>query len=228
MNLIKQERFGELVCDFYEQSSEYYMTRIQVGEALECSNPQKAIDNIHQRHKDRLDKFSVTLSLRGTDGKQYDTILYSLKGVMEICRWSRQPKADAFMDFCWEVMEALLSGEARLVWNKDERLKIARILSNTPRHAKADVMNVLGLEHTEQAETPEESEEKLLKGEVEVRDILAGLEETGVTQELTATGFQTKFPVLNKFDVREIGKVLTKIGVKKRKTNRGIFYEFPK
>ena len=228
MNLIKQERFGELVCDFYEQKSKYYMTRTQIGEALEYENPNDAIRFIHNRHKDRLDEFSTPCKLNGVEGGrevEREMIYYSLKGVMEICRHSRQPKADAFMDFCWEVMEALLTGEAHLVWNKEERLKIARILSNTPRHAKADVMNVLGLEHTEHAE---ESEEKLLKGEVEVREILAGLEETGVTQELTATAFKNKFSVLNKYDVRQIGKALNKIGVKKRKTNGIILYEFPK
>lgn len=67
------------------------MTREQIGRALEYSDPQKAIDNIHSRNFDRLDVLSVTLKLRGTDGKMYDTRVYTLRGAMEICRFSRQP-----------------------------------------------------------------------------------------------------------------------------------------
>lgn len=40
--------------------------------------------------------------------------VYSLRGVMEICRLSRQPKADAFMDFCWDIMESLMRGDTVL------------------------------------------------------------------------------------------------------------------
>ena len=30
---------------------------------------------------------------------------------MEICRYSTQPKANAFIDFCWDVIAALMRGE---------------------------------------------------------------------------------------------------------------------
>lgn len=81
-----------MTCDFYKNDSgEFYITRKQIGRALEYSDPQKAIDNIHSRNFDRLDVLSVTLKLRGTDGKMYDTRVYTLRGAMEICRFSRQP-----------------------------------------------------------------------------------------------------------------------------------------
>lgn len=35
------------------------MTRKQIGEALEYANPQKAIAKLHERYKERLDKFLV-------------------------------------------------------------------------------------------------------------------------------------------------------------------------
>ena len=74
------------------------MTREQIGRALEYSYPQESITKIHDRHRDRLDKFSVQVNLTSTDDKRYKTTVYSPKGIYEICRWSRQPKADAFMD----------------------------------------------------------------------------------------------------------------------------------
>lgn len=113
--LVKSANFGNVQCDFFSSDNkEILMTREQIGRALEYSNPQKAIDNLHSRYKDRLDRFSVTLKLRGTDGKMYDTYLYSARGVYEICRWSRQPKADAFYDFVYDILESLRTGQAPL------------------------------------------------------------------------------------------------------------------
>lgn len=108
LQLVKSENFGTVQCDFWQDDKgDILMTREQIGRALEYSDPQKAIDNIHSRNKDRLDKFSVTLKLRATDGKMYYTKLYTAKGIYEICRFSRQPKADKFMDWVWDVVESI-------------------------------------------------------------------------------------------------------------------------
>ena len=113
MTVITSKPFGALNVDVYEDGKhQYYMTREQIGTALEYGNPQKAIDNIVSRNKERFIDKSVTLKLRATDGKMYDTIVLNMKGVMEICRFSRQPKADAFMDFCWDIMESLMRGDS--------------------------------------------------------------------------------------------------------------------
>ncbi len=117
LTLVTQKPFGSLTCNVYQDDSnknEFYMTREQVGVALNYENPQKAIDNIHARNLDRLGPLSVTLKLRATDGKYYDTRVYTLRGVMEICRFSRQPNADQFMDFVWDVMESLYYGRSVL------------------------------------------------------------------------------------------------------------------
>lgn len=106
LKLITTEKFGEIVCNFYRnRNDEILLTREQVGTALEYRNPQKAIDNIHGKHKSRLDLLSVTLKVRATDNKEYDTVLYTERGIMEICRWSRQPKANQFMDWVWDIIE---------------------------------------------------------------------------------------------------------------------------
>lgn len=103
LELIKEGEFLGTKCDFYkDESNNIYMTREQIGQALQYANSQKAIDNLHSRNKDRLDKFSVTLKLRGTDQKQYDTTLYIEKGIYDICRFSRQPVADDFYDYVYD------------------------------------------------------------------------------------------------------------------------------
>lgn len=118
MTVITSKPFGALSMNVYEDNNhQYYMTREQIGTALEYNNPNKAIQNIHVKNTDRLDPLSTFLKLRNVEGgitKEREYIVYSLRGVMEICRLSRQPKADAFMDFCWDIMESLMRGDSVL------------------------------------------------------------------------------------------------------------------
>ena len=106
LKLITTETFGDLSCNFYRNmNDDILLTREQIGIALEYSDPDVALSKIHKKHKDRLDELSVVTKLESTDGKEYNTTLYSERGVMEICRWSRQPKANIFMDWVWDIIE---------------------------------------------------------------------------------------------------------------------------
>lgn len=106
MKLITTEKFGDLNCNFYRNiNDDILLTREQIGQALEYANPDSALSIIHKKHKDRLDSLLVVTKLISTDGKQYDTMLYTERGIMEICRWSRQPKANIFMDWVWDIVE---------------------------------------------------------------------------------------------------------------------------
>ncbi|MCK9576935.1 MAG: hypothetical protein M0R51_13610 [Clostridia bacterium] len=113
LQLVKSEKFGNIPCDFYSDGKDYFMTREQIGRSLEYSNPIIAISKIHDRHKERLDKYSVVTRLVSTDGKVYDTTVYNRKGIMEICRWSQQTGADAFMDWTWNIMDGLMAGDIK-------------------------------------------------------------------------------------------------------------------
>ena len=100
LTLITTETFNNLPCNFYRNmNDDILLTREQIGQALEYSNLQKAIDNIHSKHRNRLDELSVITKLRATDGKCYNTMLYTERGIMKICRWSRQKNANMFMDW---------------------------------------------------------------------------------------------------------------------------------
>ena len=73
------------------------MTREQIGTALNYENPNDAIRLIHHRNADRLDSLSTTLTLGVVEGNRWvnrNTRVYTLRGVMEICRFSRQPNAE--------------------------------------------------------------------------------------------------------------------------------------
>lgn len=116
-SVVLQEAVNGVSCDFYGDGlGEFFMTRRQIGKALGYADPQKAIDNIHMAHKARLDLFSTPVKLTGVEGGrevQREMVLYSAKGVYEICRWSRQPAADAFYDRVYDILEGLRTGKIR-------------------------------------------------------------------------------------------------------------------
>ena len=118
MIVVTSKPFGALNVDVYQNDKhQYYMTREQIGTALEYSDPRIAIYKIHQRNADRLDPLSSVTKLVtqvGNHTEERELFCYNLRGVMEICRFSRQPKADAFMDFCWDIMESLMRGDSVL------------------------------------------------------------------------------------------------------------------
>ena len=112
LKLITTENFGNISCDFYRNmNDDILLTREQIGSALEYANPSTAIKNIHRKHRDRLDQLSIRVKLGGcqneptSKSEEQERIYYTERGIMEICRWSRQKKANQFMDWCWDVIE---------------------------------------------------------------------------------------------------------------------------
>ena len=111
LKLITTEKFGSIPCDFYRNmNDDILLTREQIGSALEYATPSTAIKNIHRKHRDRLDQFSLKVKLGGyqneptSKSEEQERVYYTERGVMEICRWSRQPKANQFMDWCWDIV----------------------------------------------------------------------------------------------------------------------------
>ena len=96
------------------------LTREQIGTALEYVDPGKAIKKIHFKHKDRLEPLCVRIKLSSGEpqfganlnkSEEQERIYYTERGIMELCRWSRQPKANQFMDWCWDVIEKYRNGQ---------------------------------------------------------------------------------------------------------------------
>lgn len=118
LKLITTENFGDLSCNFYRNmNDDILLTREQIGSALEYSNPREAIKNIHRKHKARLDELSMRIKLGGcqtepsSKSEEQECVYYTQRGIMEICRWSRQPKANQFMDWCWNIIEKYRNNE---------------------------------------------------------------------------------------------------------------------
>lgn len=111
LKLVTTESFGSISCDFYRNmNDDILLTREQIGSALEYTNPGKAIQKIHLKHKDRLDPLSmrckeIRYPQSGGAGIPVETTYYTERGIMEICRWSTKRKANQFMDWCWDIIE---------------------------------------------------------------------------------------------------------------------------
>ena len=143
LTLISTETFNNLPCNFYRNiNDDILLTREQIGQALEYSNPQKAIDNIHSKHRNRLDELSVTTKLRATDGKCYNTMLYTERGIMEICRWSRQKNANIFMDWTWDIITKYRHNELTTTSNIQPLIDAITTLTNTVTTMQQDIYSL--------------------------------------------------------------------------------------
>ncbi|WP_068786648.1 BRO family protein [Paenibacillus phocaensis] len=174
LSIVKSEQFGNVQCDFWrDENGEIVMTREQIGAALEYAEPNKAIAKLHERYKERLNRFSSVVKLTNVEGGrrvERDVVVYYPKGIYEICRWSRQPKANEFYDMVYDILESLRRGETALVQPTTEEAKLkiqqaraeAMLINARTRQAKlilemqknktlspvaVELLNVNALEH---------------------------------------------------------------------------------
>ena len=116
---------------YYDQDRAWF-TREQIGSALGYEDPTDAIKKIHTRHPNILDKFSMTLQIKTKDGKMRDVIVYSIEGVLEICRWSTQPKADEVMLELYAMAKTVLEKGYYSYMSDEQLLELlkARVAKN--------------------------------------------------------------------------------------------------
>lgn len=116
MQLLTTKQFNGISLDCYrdsnsaEEENDFWATREQIGRLLGYERPNEAIAHIHDRNKERLDKFSTLLKMGKVEGNRTvtrDVTVYNFKGLLEICRYSNQPNANRVMDFLWEVADEI-------------------------------------------------------------------------------------------------------------------------
>lgn len=125
---VKQGKFLGTECDFYlDEEKNIYMSRTQIGYALEYKNASKSIEKIHDRHKKRIDKFSIMVrggqiggGSKNIDPNQ-DIWMYTERGIYEICRFSYQPIADDFYDWVYDVIKGIKESGYYIVTEKDQK-----------------------------------------------------------------------------------------------------------
>lgn len=145
LELVKHGEFLGTVCDFYvDEEKNIYMSRTQIGYALQYKQPQHAILMVHQRHKERFDKFSI--EIRGSQfvtpiykNRNADKVfMYSERGIYEVCRWSNQKVADEFNDWVYETIQSIKKNGYYIAIEKDEKWLGIRNESKEARHYETD------------------------------------------------------------------------------------------
>ena len=157
MQLLTTKHFNGCELDCYvepaqKDNGDFWATREQIGTLLEYEYPREAIGKIHARNKERLDRFSSEVNLTTEAGTRTATI-YNFKGLLEICRYSNQPKANAVMDWLWDVADEIrrtgsYATGARRAQRSFKFFKTAELLLDKAVRCKteADRQSVLGLD----------------------------------------------------------------------------------
>ena len=116
LQLKTTEMFGEVQTDIYEnESHEIFMTIEQLGRCLGYANGRKGVDNLIFRNKYLKEaKYSVPLAMRATDGKVYDTRVFTERGIYEVSFLSNTPKAKEFHGWVCDLLIALRKGDLQI------------------------------------------------------------------------------------------------------------------
>ena len=94
-----------------DEENNIYMSRTQIGYALQYKDPANAILRIHQRHYERFANMFVYVkgcqfvTPSPNKDKNAHTYMYVEKGIYEICRHSKQKMADTFYDWVYETIQ---------------------------------------------------------------------------------------------------------------------------
>lgn len=140
LQVIKSEHFGNIMADIYSNdNNDMFMTAEQLAECLGYSNGRKGIDNLITRNRKlKTEEFSVTLKMRGTDGKLYNTRLFNEDGIYEVSILSKTNKAEEFR--CWirTVLKQirLTGGYIPISEQDDEKIILAKAIGIYERTIK--------------------------------------------------------------------------------------------
>lgn len=121
---------------------------------MEYADPSKAIRKIHLKHKDRLDELCIRIkdktfdnTQNGASREQNDNLMtervyYTERGIMEICRWSRQKNANIFMDWTWDIISKYRHNELNATPNIQPLIDAITTLTNTVSTMQQDILSL--------------------------------------------------------------------------------------
>ncbi len=144
LQLIKSAKFGEIQADIYKKDNEPYMTAKQLGECLGYSDPIIAINKLVKRNEYLKSKeFSVLTKLVSTDGKQYNTRIFTEDGIYEITMLAKTEKAKEFRSWVRKILKSLRRGETKLVSMTEYQRMMAQTRSENAKIRKAQILTRL-------------------------------------------------------------------------------------
>jgi len=147
LRLARQGDFLGTKCDFYaDENNGIYMSRTQIGYALNYKNPQDSIKKIHLRHFEQLEKRYIevvgdNLSPRPKGlGKKTNIFMYDERGILDVIRWSTSSVADNYFDWVYDVISEIKKNGYYIATEKDEKRLGIRQKTKKVRNEETDMI----------------------------------------------------------------------------------------
>lgn len=128
LQLIKSSKFGEVECDIYSNEKEMFMTTEQIGNCLGYQYARESVNKLVSRNDYlRNEEFSAEVKLTSTDGKEYETRVFTEDGIYEVTMLAKTEKAKEFRAFIRKLLKSLRKGEAKLIKPSNEQVELIEI-----------------------------------------------------------------------------------------------------
>ena len=147
LQLIKSAKFGEIQADIYQKDNEPYMTAKQLSDCLGYADISRLSKIIKQNEYLKSKEFSVVAKMASTDGKKYDTRVFTEDGIYEITMLAKTEKAKEFRGWIRKVLKSLRSGKAKLVSMTDFQRMMAQTRSENAKIRKAQILTRLASQY---------------------------------------------------------------------------------
>lgn len=98
--------FEDLSLEVRDTDGQLWLTADQLGTALGYSNSRDSVNRLFLRNRDEFtEDMSVTVKLTATDGKEYDTRVFSPRGCYALAFFAKTDRAKAFRRWVLDVLE---------------------------------------------------------------------------------------------------------------------------
>lgn len=147
LQLVKQATFGTVQCDFYSKDDDVFMTISQLAACLGYAT-RNGIEKLIERNKYLKNKeFSVTDKLSGTDGKLYETRIFTEDGIYEVTMLAKTEKAREFRAWVRVILKSLRTGKAKIVGMTEYQQMMAATRAENTKIRKAQILERLAVQY---------------------------------------------------------------------------------
>lgn len=147
LKLVKQGDFLGTKCDFYmDEDYNIYMSRTQLGYALQYKQPQNAITIIHKRYPELLEGKSIEIDrVNLTPSPKYlrnneKVHMYNEQGIYAIIRKSNQKVADSYFEWVYGIIQSIKHNGFYIACEIDAKWLGIRQQTKDVRHMETDTI----------------------------------------------------------------------------------------
>lgn len=142
LQIVKSAQFGDIQCDVYSNSKDMFMTAKQLCDCL--GEKRGTFDSRISRNPYLKSKeFSVSCKLQGTDGKYYNTRVFTEDGIYEVTLLSDTKKGQEFRAWVRKLLKSLRKGETKIVGMTEYQRLMTQTRAENAKIRKAQILTKL-------------------------------------------------------------------------------------